>query len=88
MPTFDPYTYINGMAAALYFIVCLVCGLQLCFNIFNVKEPNNITRLTGCIMLCWSFTALMYIISAIVPSLNWMYIAGDTIDILIFAAMA
>lgn len=88
MQTFDAYTYLNGMAIAAYFLVCLVCGLQLCFNVFNFREPNKITRLMGCVMLCWSFTGLLYIISGLVPSLQWFNWVGYTIDTLLFAGLA
>lgn len=88
MQEIDIYSFLYGMASAAYFVVCLVCGLQLCFNIFNIKEPNGISRLAGYVMLGWSLTCLLYTFYTLIPSLLWMCMVGYTIDTLLFAALA
>jgi len=88
METFDILTYLNGMAAAAYFLTCLVCGLQLCFDILGLKKPNNISRLTGTVLLCWSFSAVLYILSALVASLKFLYVIAISIDGLAFSGLA
>lgn len=85
---FDVYSYLNGMTAGLHFIVCLVCGLQLCFDIFNGKKPDNISRLAGGIFLCWSCGAAFYIVSDLVPSLHWLVTVGSAIDYLALIGIA
>lgn len=85
---FDVYSYLNGMTAGLHFIVCLVCGLQLCFNVFNGKKPDSISRMAGGIFLFWACGAVLYMISDLVSPLHWLVMVGAAIDYLALIGMA
>jgi len=83
------YSYLSGMSAAIYFAVCLVCGLQLCFGIFSHRQASNrlLSRVLGGVFLVMSCSAVCYIISNLwnIESLTHI---GVTIDIFAFSGIA
>jgi len=86
----DSHIYIQGLFAGIYFIVCLICGLQLCFGIITGRHSSNIVflRLVGSIMLLMSFGGLSYILSTVVEALNFMSIVGNAVDFFLFIGIA
>lgn len=86
MQTFDLLAYFSGMSAGLFFLASLICGLQLCFNIFGIRNTadNILSRLVGGIMLLMSCSTLCYILyDTFIPG-SLPGIIGNTIDFIVF----
>jgi len=92
MDNMDLYIYLGGIAASIYFAVCLLGGLLLCTNLLPIKSSYNVilSRLVGIILLLLSCSTVMYIIAyidilffsdAFVPDL---YNVGKSIDAVAF----
>lgn len=54
----DTYSYFNGISAAIYFLACLLCGLQLILDLPFQRNSGNLflSRLVGTILLGLSCT--------------------------------
>jgi len=76
------FVYCNGMCAACYFLTCLMCGLQLRFGIlgYTGKCTAGLGRVIGNVMLAMSFASVFYILSSIVPKLEFLWRAGYAAD--------
>jgi len=86
----DILTYFSGMSAGFFFLTSLICGLQLCFNIFGAKKCENkiLSHFVGTVMLLMSFTTIFYIIyDTFCPNLA-LLIIGNTFDYIIFCVIA
>jgi len=83
------YFYINGICIAIYFTVCLLCGLQLSFGAFTQGHTRNplLSRLVGSIFLVMSCSAVCYMLSALLDSELLMQ-TGVSIDIFMFTGIA
>jgi len=91
MYSIEPYSYINGLAAGCCLIVYLLCGMQLCWNLFsqNINANKTLSRLLGYVLLGMSCSVVCYIIATAHPELdNTIGKAGRTIDNLMFAGIA
>jgi len=73
----------------MHFVVCLICGLQLCFDIFRIRRVSNtVSHLAGIGLLMMSFCTLIFVLCDIcvqVPSL-WIY--GLSFQYLTYAVFA
>jgi len=83
MDVSDLNLYFNGMAVAIYFITCLVCGLQLRFDIFGVNRLSNvvISKSVGLALLVMSLGSLCYILSTVSDSMAFWEIIGNVVDL-------
>lgn len=90
MQTFDAYTYFNGASAAIYFIVCLICGLQLRFDILNIHKHTDtlLSRMLGWCLLLMSSSAVCYMLSDTFATLEPLLIMGYVIDLIMVAILA
>lgn len=90
MQTFDTYTYFNGASAAIYFIVCLICGLQLCFDILKIHKHTDtlLSRMLGWCLLLMSCSAVCYILSDTFETMNLLLIVGYVIDLFMVVILA
>lgn len=78
------------MSAGFFFLVSLIFGLQLYFNIFGTKKSENniLSRLVGSILLLMSCSTLCYIIfDTFCPNLTLLMV-GNTIDYILFCICA
>jgi len=82
----DPVIYLSGISNAIYAVVCLLSGLQLCFGIFSQRRLANtyLSRIMGSCMLVMSVSAVCYLLSDILPDAGYLYRIGTSIDIFIF----
>jgi len=90
MQTFDTLTYFSGMSAGIFFFTGLICGLQLCFNIFGTGKRDNIilAQPVGAIMLLMSCSTICYIVyDSFFPNPT-LLLAGNTIDYAMYCLSA
>lgn len=89
MRSFDIYTCLNGMSAAIYFVVSLLCGLQLNCNLFGYRALSHtlLARLFGWIFLVWSASAVCNILCYL-AGWEWAGTVSSLVDNVSFAAWA
>jgi len=82
------YSYLNGISIAIYFAVCLLCGLQLVKHIFGYYRLSNsiVSRVLGSVLLTWACGALLYMTSAL-TEINGFAMVGCLIDVAAFAGL-
>jgi len=91
MYSIESYSYLNGLAAGCCLIVYLLCGMQLCWNVFsqNCYANKTLSRLLGAVFIGLSCSVLCYIISTTAPELDsTIGFAGRINDNLMFAGIA
>jgi len=82
----DLITYLTGISNAVYAVICLLCGLQLCFGIFSQRQQANtlISQIMGTCLLVMFVSGVCYLLSDLLPEAEWLYRIGATIDIFVF----
>jgi len=90
MQTFDTIAYFSGMTAGVFFLTSLICGLQLCFNIFWTRKNENriLSHLVGAIFLLMSVSTICYIVYDTFFSNMTLLTVGSTIDYIMFCLSA
>jgi len=89
MQTIDTIVYFRGLSAAMHFVVCLICGLQLCFDIFGIRRLfTKISRLTGVGLLMMAFCTLLFVLSDICERTASIGICGLSFQYLTYAVFA
>lgn len=68
-----------GVTVGMYFITTLMLGLQLTFDIFRMRQPNLLTRVTGIAMLVDA--ANLFIPAVLITSNN--YVAYSSMELLV-----
>jgi len=88
--TLDFFTYFNGMCAAFYLMACMVCGLQLCFNIFRSRTQSDpvLSSSLGAILIFMFCSTVCYTVGNFLPENIALYLTASTIDFLVFAGLA
>lgn len=83
---FDTITYFSGISNAIYAIICLLCGLQLCFGIFSQRRQANtyLSRIFGSCLLVLFVSGVCYLLSRLSPDWSFLYRIGASIDMVIF----
>jgi len=86
----NTFTYIAGASAAVYTMTCLLCGLQLYGHVFFQKwKPNLLlSKVLGIVLLMMATAGISYMVAAIVPSLAWLMVVGQAIDLVMFTGLA
>lgn len=86
----DIITYLSGISNAIYAVVCLLCGLQLCFGIFSQRQHTDtlLSQLMGTCLLVMCGSAVCYLLSDLLPDLGYWYRIGASIDMFIFIGYA
>jgi len=82
----DIITYLSGISNAIYACTCLICGLQLCFDIFSQHQHANtyLSRILGSCLIVMFVSAVCYLLSDILPDADYLYRIGTSIDIVVF----
>jgi len=82
----DTITYLCGISNTIYATVCLLCGLQLCFGIFSQRRQANtyLSRILGTCLLIMFVSAVCYLLPNLLPTLDFLYRIGTSIDIVVF----
>jgi len=90
MPTIDGFSFLNGACATLYFVACLTCGLQLCFDIFRNRSITNLlfSRIMGGTFLLLAIGAICYIFSYIFGGNHLFMLVGNIIDSFVLVSLA
>jgi len=90
MQYMDIFSYLNGGSALVYFAACLLCGLQLCFDIFSQRRHANtmLSKIVGSSLLIMSCSAVCYILSDLLTGQPVLYRIGTSLDIFVFIGYA
>jgi len=86
----DIVTYLSGVSSTIYAVICLLCGLQLCFGIFTQHRRANtyLSNIMGCCLLILFGSAMCYMLSNLLPDAGYLYRIGASIDMFIFIGYA
>jgi len=86
----DMITYLCGISNAIYAVVCLLCGLQLCFGIFSQGRQVNtyLSHILGSCLIVMFVSGVCYLLADMLPQSGYLYRIGASIDIFIFIGYA
>jgi len=89
MQTLEPLPFLSGMSIAFCLTIFLICGLQLCFRIFNRQSgpATMLSRWCGIILLCYVVVMALDSASLIVPGWEKVIYFSTAVDILLISLL-